>query len=217
MLVQGLLILIFIIVICCVLTKLGYVKVVSADKTKFDVKFISLWGIDPLINHPVNPHTGNMFLITHDETLKLFELGKTASKAISKTAMYGDVTDLMDHINNHLHVGNIVTSSVLPTPGETTMSIHADIHNSHLSFVTMIAPSSDWFTGFTVNLIENDKWIDKKTIPLYVYVAGTDNNQGFVEEHKPKNNADPISLKSDTSLYPSGKITPIAYAIITKH
>lgn len=186
------------------------------DQAKYSVKFITMWGADESINHPDNPHTGNMFLITHNNNFKLFEVGKLASKGVSNTSMYGTLDDLFAITNGNVNIGNTVTDRVLMAPGETSLTINADSSKPIMSFVTMIAPSSDWFTGFSLNLMENGKWIDKKNIPLYVYVAGTDSNQGFVTEHVLRDVPNPISLKNDKFLYPDGKLKPIAYAIITK-
>lgn len=188
----------------------------SADTAKYNVQFITMWGADESIRHPDNPHTGNMFLITHNDKFKLFEVGKLASKGVSNTSMYGTLDDLFAITNDNENVGNTVTSGVLMAPGEVNLTINAEPSKRVMSFVTMVAPSSDWFTGFSLDLIEDGKWVTKKMIPLYVYVAGTDSNQGFVTEHKPRERAQPISLKNDKFLYPDGKLRPIAYAVVTK-
>ena len=188
----------------------------STNTAKYNIQFITMWGADESINHPNNPHTGNMFLITHNNRFRLFEVGKLASKGVSNTSMYGTLDDLFDITENNGDIGNTVTSGVLMAPGEANLTINADANKHTLSFVTMVAPSSDWFTGFSLNLMENGKWITKKMIPLYVYISGTDSNQGFVTEHKLREHPQPIKLKNDKFLYPDGKLKPIAYAIITK-
>lgn len=188
------------------------------QSANYTVKFTTQWGADKEINHPPNPHTGNMFLVNHDKNFKLFELGQLASIGISNTAMYGTIDDLMNLTKNNASIGNVETSNVLMAPGETTLKINVTDDKPILSFSTMIAPSSDWFTGFSINLLDNNnnEWIKHKVIPLYVYIAGTDSNQGFVTEHKLRTVPEVISVKKDNFLYPTGKIKPIAYAIISK-
>ena len=45
---------------------------------------------------------------------------------------------------------------------------------------TMVAPSPDWFVGVRgVPLIEKGKWVERKSIPLYPYDAGTDSGRTF--------------------------------------
>jgi len=195
----------------------SYREKFSEDQATYRVTFTSNWGKDPLINHPPNPHTGNMFLVTHSNGFKLFEYGKLASKGVSTTSMYGTLDELFHITKGNENVGNIVTSNVLQTPGETNLMIDVTPDKRYLSFVTMIAPSSDWFTGFSsIDLKKNGEWVNSTTISLYVYVAGTDSNQGFTTEHKVRENALPITIKTDSFLYPKNTIKPIANVKITR-
>jgi hypothetical protein len=211
---------ILIVILVLLVVYWGYISMYEGfavdRQATYNVKFITNWGADPLINHPSNPHTGNMFLVTHNNNFKLFEVGKLASRGVSQTSMYGTIDDLNAMTSNNPNIGNIVTANVLEAPGEANLQITANSDKPILSFVTMIAPSSDWFTGFTLNLIENGKWIDKMELPLYVFVAGTDSNQGFVTKHILRNVPEPIRIKNDKYLFPDGKLKPIAHAIITK-
>jgi hypothetical protein len=190
------------------------VEKMSTNNAKYRVVFMSNWGKDPHISHPSNPHTGNMFLVTHND--KLFKVGQLASKGVSQTSMYGTLNDLFSITNKNKHIGNIVTSGALETPGSVDLMIDVSPNMSNLSFVTMVAPSSDWFTGFSIDLMRDGNWLKKKTIPLFVYIAGTDSNQGFVTEHIPRTTPEPIKIKRDKFLYPDGKIVPIAYVGVYK-
>lgn len=183
----------------------------------YNVQFVTPWGSDYSINHPDKPHTGNMFLITHNDQFQLFKVGELASMGISKTAMYGTIDELLDETYKNPEVGNITTGKVLMAPGQVTLKITATIDKPFMSFSTMIAPSSDWFTGFSnLNLMTDGEWINNIKIPLFVYIAGTDANQGFVTEHKLKEVPDFITVKNDMFMYPDGQTKPIAYAIISK-
>jgi hypothetical protein len=210
------------IVILCIIAILiiwliyNFVYKKSTNDVMYNVKFVTMWGADQSINHPSNPHTGNMFLITHNSNFELFKVGQLASKGISNTSMYGTIDDLLKMVQNNHDIGSVVTNKVLMAPGEVNMTIGANSSKPILSFSTMIAPSSDWFTGFSTNLMSDNQWIKEITIPLYVYIAGTDSNQGFVTEHQPKNIPDPISLNQSPILYPNNQVKPIAYAVITK-
>lgn len=192
-------------------------EILSEYAPKYQVEFMSMWGNDSRINNPPNPHTGNMFLVSHNDKFKLFEVGQYANKGVSQTAMFGTLDDLYTVAkDNKEHIGNVVTSGVLSTPGKTDLVIEMTPIMSQISFVTMVAPSSDWFTGFSIDLMKNGGWIDKTIIPLYAYIAGTDSNQGFVTEHKPRAIPEPIKINQSKILYPAGQVIPIAYAIINR-
>jgi hypothetical protein len=158
-----------------------------------------------------------MFLATHNNNFDLFRRGNIASKGIANTSMYGTIDDLMESIQNNPNIYDVETAPVLMTPGQQTLNISADTNNHYMSFVTMIAPSADYFTGVSsFDLIKNNQWIDNMTIPLYVYDAGSDAETGFTTQHRPKQNPDPITLKNDTYLYPDNQIKPIAFLKINR-
>jgi hypothetical protein len=192
-------------------------KLSSSNKIFYKVQFISDWGNNRQeINAPSNPHTGNMFLISHNEKINLFKVGSYAPKGISNTSMYGTIDDLLAAFDRDRNHDGIARAPVLMTPGQQSLMISADEKFHYLSFVTMVAPSPDWFTGISgLNLIENGQWIRNKTIPLYVYDAGTDSGTAFNTEHYIREQPLPITLKNDTFLYPDGKLKPIAYLNIT--
>ena len=54
-----------------------------------------------------------------------------------------------------------------------------------VTIVTMIAPSPDWFIGVTsLNLFENDSFVDEKTVILYAYDAGTDSGINYTSPNE---------------------------------
>lgn len=185
---------------------------------KYRVTFISYWGNNKSqINSPKNPHTGNMFLTLSNDNFKLFEINKLATKAISNTSIYGEISDLMDQTYNNFNVGKVYTASVLSTPNEYSFIIEADSYNRHLSFITKIAPSPDWFAGVSnTNLIRAGNWVDNLVVPLFVYDAGTICGNGFNDKNYIRPHPNPISLKNDLYLYPDGILKPIAYLVIQK-
>src|SRR5579872_3273335 len=117
------LVIVIILILASFVDNYCYVERMKPEKRKghnvtYSVTFMSKWGLDPRINHPSNPHTGNMFLVSHDNNFELFALGKLASKGVKQTSMYGTLDDLFAITNNNKHIGNIVTAGVLETPGE---------------------------------------------------------------------------------------------------
>ena len=61
----------------------------------YKVTYISVWGEGPHINYPKDPHTGNMFFMTHTNDINLFRINEFASDALSKSSQYGTVDDLV--------------------------------------------------------------------------------------------------------------------------
>lgn len=181
-------------------------------QVKYMIKFVSEWGDNKKeINYPPNPHTGNMLLVTHNKNYDLFTIGKLASKGISNTAMYGTIDDILDEVRNNPNIHDVKTNPVISTPGQKVLTITADRNNNYLSFSTMLAPSSDFFTGVShLNLKENGQWLNNKKIQLYPYSAGTDSGNGFNTEHYLRRKPLPIYNKNDKLFYPDGITKPIA-------
>ncbi len=188
------------------------------NAVKYRVQFMTKWGMDPNINAPEQPHTGNMFLAVHDGTYRLFDVNQLASRGIANTSMFGTVDNLMRMSEEHPGIKQIYTSPVLMAPGRKDMEIHVDPRHSHISFSTMVAPSPDWFTGVSkVNLMQNGKWVNGMMIPLYVYDAGTDSGMGFFNmPDYPESRPKPVSMTTTRVIFPDGRPKPIAYLNIRR-
>lgn len=185
--------------------------VTNDDTRHFKIVFSTMWGTngtDKMINFPTvekngeGPHTGNMFLIVHNDQYNLFQLDEFASKGIIESAQYGTNTSIISNLNNSQYHKYYV-APVLKTPGITEFIVGCNSSFPLLSFATMIAPSSNWFTGLSnLNLM---KIYRNVSIPIYVYDAGVDYGTEFKNLPKnPRNNMDiqPISYLVGGDLYP---------------
>jgi hypothetical protein len=173
------------------------------------------WG-DPRvpIGHPNDPHTGNMFLVTHNPYYSLFKVNNIASLGIRKSAEYGVVDELKMESQKSPDVYKIYTSDVLKAPGVRTFIIEDNSMFPLFSFTTMLAPSPDWFTGITnIDL----RSITNHTFPLYAYDSGSAYGSIFMTEPKyHRKMLIPISYKADAPFFPTGNVIPIGYININK-
>jgi len=186
------------------------------SQNSFKITFKTDWGRSNLIGYPKNepPHTGNFFLIQHDNNYNLFTVGDFASSGITESSMFGTNGSLIKEAKNYSYQ----TSDVLMTPGEKTFYIEYDPNNPYFSLATMIAPSADWFTG--ISKVDMRRINKKIKIPLYAYNAGTDYGDQFITfpKHPRGENTIPIFPITDGILFPNGKgdQIPFAYLIIEK-
>jgi hypothetical protein len=188
----------------------------NKEQGTFLVTFTTLWGDsrEP-IGHPMDPHTGNLFYVTHNEAYRLFYPGQMASAGIVQSAAYGEVEILREEAMHYPRaVGQVYVSPVLHAPGRHRVKIETNQDYPFLSFTTMIAPSSNWFTGITyINLFESDGL----TIPLAAYDAGSDYGQEFRTEPKhPREIPIPIARIRNGVLFPNHKPRAIAYLTIQR-
>ena len=98
----------------------------------------------------------------------------------------------------------------------------ADEMHDHLSLITMIAPSPDWFTGASmIELCDYETGMWKETIDYdaMAYDAGTDAGMTFITPDVMEDPAKPISMIAcgDADAFcDSGAIKPVATITVTK-
>jgi len=187
---------------------------------QYKVTFKSGWGDSSVpISYPPDPHTGTMFLAVHNASYAPFELNGYATPGVQRSAEFG-MSDLIakeaTQGPNARNVFKTYTGPVLMTPGQKDFIIQSNNDNHYLSFVTMIAPSSNWFTGASgIDLNTVPYGID---IPLYAYDAGTDTGKEFkVLPKQPRIPHVPISQIQNGLLFPmnNGSTIPFGYLNIT--
>jgi hypothetical protein len=101
-----------------------------------------------------------------------------ASVGIQNVAEQGDTSQLMNEISSAITAGTaqgqIVTDSISTFPESNSTTFEIPDSHSSVSFVSMIAPSSDWFVGVhDVSLKQNGNWVQTLSIDLTPWDAGT--------------------------------------------
>jgi hypothetical protein len=200
-----------IVLVIIVLVLLGWWYFKSMPLYTYRIKFVTMWGTpgtENIIGYSMppleGPHTGNMFLIQHDPNFNLFRVGDYASAGIAESSMFGTNNGLIKEANGYKYY----TKDVLQTPGERSFTITYDPQNPLFSFVTMIAPSSNWFTGVSsINMtgLNQSLTVGKSTgIALYAFDAGVDHGDQFKTFPKmPREEKIPISyIKENSVLFP---------------
>lgn len=166
---------------------------------QYRLTFTAFWSEETHpVDFPSNPHFSGLIGMVHNEEASLFREGEFASEGIKEMAEKGKKEPLDQEIGNlvannkalHLISGNFLSLS----PGEIKHEFEVSESHSLVSMVSMIAPSPDWFVAVTnVQLIENNEWVDKKTVDFSVYDAGTDSGISFTSENQATNPRERIS------------------------
>lgn len=154
---------------------------------QYEVKFTGLWNATTHpTDYPAGAHFSKMFVTTHNNTSVLFERDSLASAGIEEMAEIGETiilsSDFDAHIaNNRAHAYQVGVDIL--SEGEDMVVIEATPEFSLLSFVSMIAPSPDWFVAIEdLNLVDsNNDWIESTEIFLEAYDSGTDSGATFLD------------------------------------
>jgi len=187
----------------------GFLQVASIDppqtSASFRVTFTSVWSPDVFELIPGGAHFSGLIGMTHNDQVSLWRPGQLASPGIESMAETGSKSALTAEINTAIngtgHGGVLLSGGGLGGDGsQTALEFDASIWHPHLSLVSMIAPSPDWFVGVhDLPLIgPGGDWIDSLSIELLAYDSGSDDGTGFTSPNAESDPHVPIVQISDT-------------------
>jgi hypothetical protein len=155
------------------------------------------WSL-PDFTVPASVHFTNFAGMVHNETGELWKPGKYATKGIENVAEVGSTTVILSEIDSVIRSKNALSLIFFPPPAATgtrQVTLYCNSNYPRVSFVSMIAPSPDWFIGLSgLNLYINQQWVADTTLQLYVYDAGTEEGDVFGYNNPTTEPQQPIQL-----------------------
>lgn len=159
----------------------------TLPRARYRVTFASRWSAS---THPQdfpggdNPHYSPLIGATHRPGTPFWMPGGLASPGMENMAETGAVSPLNREIRDMVaagRAGELLREGQLGhTPGEVSFEFDITLAFPHVSLVTMVAPSPDWFLGvYDVPLVEDGLWLDRVTRPLPPWDAGTDSGRSY--------------------------------------
>jgi uncharacterized repeat protein (TIGR01451 family) len=165
---------------------------VDPFQATYRVTFTNLWASSTHpTSFPGNAHWSPLVGGVHNANVTFWEPGGIASNGIEQMAETGATSTLQAEINASAHALASYTGSRLPPSSGSdpvllneTAEISSIVVNKDfplVTFVTMIAPSPDWFAGVHgQSLLDNEgHWVANKVVTLYPYDAGTDSGSTY--------------------------------------
>lgn len=155
------------------------------DVATFEITVDISWSADTAsFEFPVGGHMSGLTGATHNQNYVLFRDGHTASSGLELVAENGRVATLRAEFaeaKRRRRIGSMIDGPELKqVPGRIAVKFTTTKDHPLLSFVTMIAPSPDWFTGVAdVNLLKDGNWIDGTELTLWAWDSGTDSGRTY--------------------------------------
>ena len=152
----------------------------------YELTFTSIWSRDTHpADFPSGPHFSFLIGGTHNSSVNFWATGQTASNGIRQMAERGWTSILQGEVQQAINASNayavIRGGGIGNSPGSVkkTFTIHPSW--SLVTITSMLAPSPDWFVGVSgLNLLdENNSWIPRHEVELFVYDAGTDSGSSY--------------------------------------
>ncbi|MGI9457046.1 MAG: spondin domain-containing protein, partial [Aeoliella sp.] len=173
----------------------------SAEAT-YEATFESLWnGDDHPRNFPSSAHFSPLVGASHAAGVNFWMAGDVATPGVESVAETGATGSFVNEVNAAVGRGDALqsitgTSSVFV--GGTTTSNVFEVNSSYplVTFLSMIAPSPDWFVGIhDYDLRDGAGFAESRVFDFDTfYDAGTEEGSGFSTSNPATNPIDDISL-----------------------
>jgi hypothetical protein len=98
-----------------------------------------------------------------------------------------------------------------------SLTFEANEEFGFASFVTMIAPSPDWFTGAAgVELFKDGAWVDRAEVMLWPWDAGTDSGATWTGENVETQPHESVRLLTAPYFFGPEGLKPLGTATFTR-
>jgi hypothetical protein len=157
---------------------------------------------------------------THDANVGFWQEGGLATSGIESMAEVGSTGGVATEIGVQAGLGNadpdLIFSSGLSSPGTTSTEFDVETPFTRLTWVSMLAPSPDWFVGVSgLSLRTAGAWRDNLVIVIYTYDAGTDGGTSFQSANQDSQPQDPITRIVTPPLGTAGYAPPVGTLTLT--
>ena len=197
------------------------------DPTEYTIVVKSRW---TPANHPfeyptpgalTGPHFSGVIGVTHDATYSIFTEGTPPTPGLERLSEEGKHSPLDAEIRAAIALGAggmlFETGPLRDFKDSLVTTVRVDAAHPMISFVAMVAPSPDWFTGArNVNLMENGAWVASRTLMLNAYDSGGDDGTTYKAPDKDTNPKKPTTKAMTKHFMVNGELVPVASVTITK-
>mmetsp|Transcript_10732 Transcript_10732/g.14011 ORF Transcript_10732/g.14011 Transcript_10732/m.14011 type:complete len:249 (+) Transcript_10732:145-891(+) len=159
----------------------------------FSVSFTGNWTEDRHpIEYPSNAHFSALIGASFGYGDEFWRKKGISTEGMKDMAEFGGTFTLTSELEDNEAYLDVATSgSGTSNTGDMALTLEVDATRDQVGFVSMIAPSPDWFIGVSaVELCdyETGQWKSNITLPMFAYDAGTDKGKLFDSDDKPNKN-----------------------------
>jgi hypothetical protein len=167
------------------------------------------------------PHFSGLIGASHNDQFSLFKEGTPPTPGLEHLSEEGKHHPLDDEIRAAIKDGKAMmlfeNEPLRDFSKSSTVKFQVNDQYPLVSFVAMIAPSPDWFTGITnVNLKEGGEWIANKTIQLYAWDSGGDDGTTYEAADIDTNPKKPTTMAMTPHFVINGQKVSVATVTFTK-
>ncbi len=168
---------------------------------EYDVIFDVTWSNETHSGFfPDGAHVSPFVVWTHTGGNRIFKLGEKASPGIEKMAELGGTITLEQEIDTHKGsaIGSYDVGGRVDVPATVEGTLRVSKEYPTATFVSMIAPSPDWFVMLQdIALVVDDEFIEEIQVPVALYDAGTEDGSLFTSKNPATDPQDVIASLTD--------------------
>ena len=194
-----------------------------AEEIKYQLEIDISWSGD---THPHDwpaggGHMSGLTGAIHHGRYVMFADGNTASSGVRSVAERGRSRILraeLQEATERRRVREVFQADgIAQVPGRISTTFTVSETHARVSFVTMIAPSPDWFTGLAgVKLRDDAGWRDKAVHALWAWDAGTDRGQSYASDNDANQPAESIRLVASPHFLDNNGLKQVGTATFTR-
>jgi len=194
-----------------------------ADDAKYRLDLDISWSRD---THPHDwpangGHMSGLIGATHHGRYVMFADGNTASSGVKSVAERGRPRILRAELEEAIERKRVKdvfqADGIAKVPGRISVKFPVSEPHVRVSFVTMIAPSPDWFTGLAgVKLRDDAGWRDKAVYVLWAWDAGTDRGASYGSDNDANQPAESIRLVASPHFLDNTGLKQVGTATFTR-
>jgi Spondin_N len=171
-------------------------EVPAYSEAVYKVTFTGKW-TSPQFPIPANAHFTPIIGMVHNSSTFMFRPGSPATVGVERIAEDGNSFPLILEIDSLIALKKAVSNPIIFAPGinnSNTITIYCNSNYPLLSFMSMLAPTPDWFLGIhDVDLRQGSGWISDSTMNVYAYDAGTEQGDIFEQNNLPTVPQQPVA------------------------
>ncbi len=168
------------------------------DSAVYRVVFDATWSAATHPNNfPGGAHFSSLIGAVHDDGVRFWARGETASPGIESMAETGATGRLTAEVRARIpqNALSVINGPALGSPAVATIPrVVVRLDYPLVTLVTMIAPSPDWFVGVSgLSLMDElGQWVDELEVILYPYDSGTDDGTSYTSVNADSSPPQPI-------------------------
>ena len=173
------------------------------DSVTYQIRFVADWSDKTHPNdYPDRAHFSPFVAYSQNDSADslIFITEQKPNPGIEQMAETGSTTTLNQEIDELISSGlafKRTMGKLFNSPGTDSAELEFTDDYSYVTFVSMIAPSPDWFVSRTTNLMKGEDWVGEIELELITYDAGSDSGEMLTSQDIDTQPKEPVTVFSD--------------------